>query len=107
MQTFSVCHVLICASGGLVVTRHNKIHYDIIYLAKQAFSPNFVHRKTLIHQGRRISEEEVCHRGSVPEICGDVSIRGLSKIMMEAIIYVRFGDDYVYYWNLVRIYRLL
>ena len=107
MQNVSVRLMLICPNGGLVITRHNEIHDDIIYLTNQDFSPNCVHGKTLIHQGCRISEEEVRHRENVPEIRGDVYIWGLSEIMMEAIIYVRFGGDDTYSWKPLRMDKLL
>ena len=32
MQTFSVCHVIICINVGLVITHHNKICEKIIHL---------------------------------------------------------------------------
>ena len=98
---------MICPNGGLVITRQNKIHDNIIHLAKQAFSPNCEHGKTLIHQGRSRSEEEVRHIGSVPKTRGDVSIWGLLESMMEAIIDVRFGDDDAYSWKPVRMDKLL
>ena len=86
MQTFSMRHVLICPYGGLVIRHHKNIYDEIIHLAKQDFSPNCVCGEIIIHQGCRISEKEVCHIGSVPEIRGDLSIRGLSEIHMKEII---------------------
>ena len=107
MQTFLVRHVMSCPNGGLVITRHNKICDVIIHLAKQYLPPNCVRGETLIHQGRRGSEKELCHRGSVPQTCGDVSIRGLPERQMEEMIDVRFGDDDAYYQNTVRMDKLL
>ena len=107
MQNVSVCLMLIWPNGRLVITRHNKIHDIIIHLTKQNFYHNDVCGETLIHQGRSRSEEEVRHIGSVPETRGGVSIRGISEIMMEEIIDVRFGDDDAYSWRPVRMDRFL
>ena len=104
MQTFSVTS---CLNSGLVITRHNEIHDDIIHLTKKYFSPNCVHRKTLIHQGRIRSEKKVRQRWRVPETLGDVSIRGLLENTTEEIIDVRFGIDDAYSWKPVRMDKLL
>ena len=66
MQTFLVCHALICPNGGIVIAHHNKIRDEITHIEKQAFSPNCVRGYPLIHLGRRISEEGVRHRGISP-----------------------------------------
>ena len=107
MQTFSMRHVLRCPNGGLVIRHHKNIYDEIIHLAKQDFPPNCVCGKIIIHQGCRISEKEVCHIGSAPETCGDVSIRGLSESQMKTIIDVRFADDDTYSWNPVIMDNLL
>ena len=79
MQTFLVRHVLISSNGGIVIERHNKICYDIIQLVKQDLSPNCVRGETLIHQGCRISEKKVNHRGSVPQTHGNMSIKAYQR----------------------------
>ena len=99
MQTFLVLCALICSNVGLFIAPHNEIRYEIIHLFRQAFCPTYVCGKPLIHVGRGISEEEVHHGGSVPETLGDVSIRGLWEIQMEAIIGIRFGDANAKTWN--------
>ena len=48
MQIFLVIHMLSCSNGGLIIVRHNEIRPDIIHHARQAFSPNCVHFRTLI-----------------------------------------------------------
>ena len=90
-------YVMSCPNGGLLIKRHNKICDMIIHLAKQYLPPNCVSGENLIHQGRRRSDKELCHRGSVPQTRGDVSTRGLTERHMEEIIDVRFGDDDSYY----------
>ena len=107
MQNFLVRHKTSWPNGGLVITRHNKICDVIIHLTKQYLPPNCVRGETLIHQGRRRSEKELCHIGSVPQTRGDVSIRGLPERQMEEIIDVRFGDDDAYYYNTERMDKLL
>ena len=77
MQTFLVRHLLRRPNGGLVIARHNEICDDIIYLVKQAFSPNYACIKPLIHLSRIRYEEEVRHIWIVPETQGGMSIRGL------------------------------
>ena len=67
LQTFSVHHALSCSNGGLVIARHNGIHDEIIYLARQACSPNYVCSEDLIRQVRSRSDGKVRHGGSIPE----------------------------------------
>ena len=107
MQISLVHFALICINGGLGIARHNEICDDIIHLSKQVFSPNCMSREPLIHLGCSRSEEEVCHGGSIPETRGDMSIRGLWEIHIEAIIDVSFGDAYMETWKPVRIDKLL
>ena len=107
MQTVSVSYMLSCPNGGLVITHHSRICDEIIHLTKQYLSPNCVRVEIIIHQGCRISEKEVCHIGSAPETCGDVSIRGLSESQMKKILDVRFADDDTYSWNPVRMDKIL
>ena len=107
MQTFSVRHVLSFPNGGLVITHHNEICDEIIHLTKQDLSSNSVRDEIIIHQGCRRSEKEVCHKWSVPETRGDVSIRGLSESQMKEIIDVSFADDDAYSCNTVRMDKLL
>ena len=92
MQTFLVNHALNCNNRGLLTAYHNEICDNIIHIARQAFYPNCIHGKPLIHLGHIRLEEEVYHRGIFPETQGDVSIRGLWEIQTELIIGVRFGD---------------
>ena len=77
MQTFSVRHALSCPNGRLVIVRTNEIRSEIIQLTRKGLYPNCIRVEPLIHLGHRISEEEVRHRGSVPETWGGMSIRGL------------------------------
>ena len=91
MKTFSVRHALICSNIGLIIACHNEIYDKIIHLYRQEFSPNSVHREPLIHLGHRRYEEELHHRGSVPETWGYLSIQELWEIQMEASIDVSFG----------------
>ena len=92
MQTFLVHHALSCPNGGLVITRHSEICNEIIHLVKKAPPPNCACGEPVIHLGRTRSEEEVHHRGRVPETQCDVSTRGLWESQTEEIIDIRFGD---------------
>ena len=65
LQTLSVRHVLIYSREVLVIVCHNNICDEIIHLARQSFSSNHVHGKTLINNIRSRSEREVCHRRRV------------------------------------------
>ena len=53
------------------------------------------------------SEEEVRHRGIVPETQGELLIQGLWEIQTEAIIGVSFGDADVETWKPVRMDKFL
>ena len=65
---------------------------ELTHLAKRAFSPNCVRGKPLNHQGRSISNEEVCNDRIEKGTMGDALIRGLWEGQTDAIIYVIFGD---------------
>ena len=86
-------HTLICNIGGLVITRHKEIHDKPLYLSQHAFTSESVRAKTLIHQGRTISEQDI-RQGSEKEkeTRGDVMIQGLWDIQVDAIIEVKLGD---------------
>ena len=98
-QVFSVRHRLRYIIVGLAISRHNKVHDEIIYLAWKSFPSHCVHGEPLIHQGRSRSEEEV-HQGEGGfETRGDVLIQGLREIQTDTIIDVRFGDSYADTYN--------
>ena len=99
MHTFLVHHAFSCSNGGLVIKCHNERCNTIIHLYRQAFSPNYVRGKPLIHLDHSRSEEEVRHGGSITETWGDVSIQSLWEIQTGAIIDVRFGDADAKTWN--------
>ena len=56
MQTFSVHHALSCPNGDIIIACHNEVRDNIIHLLKQAFSPNCILSKPLIHLGHIIPE---------------------------------------------------
>ena len=58
--SFSVCHGLRCSNRGLFVTCHNKVHDELLYLAKRSFPHSCVRGKTLIRQVCSRSEDEAC-----------------------------------------------
>ena len=93
LQTFSVRHAPSFSNGGLIISPHNKIRYNIIQLSQKSFPPNCICNEPLIHKGRIISEGEVYHGSSITETRGDILIRGLWERQMDAIIEIIFGDD--------------
>ena len=66
---------------------------ELLYLTWQALPSKCVRGETLIHQGRRRSEEEVHQGGRGLETRGDVLIQGLWESQNYAIINVIFGDS--------------
>ena len=62
----------------MVIARTNERSDELIYLARQAFTPASVYAEPLIHQGRTISEKDI-REGSdkEKETCGEVMIQGL------------------------------
>ena len=89
-KNFSVCQVLRCSNGGLIIARHNKIRDEIVHLPRKDFYPHCVRGKPLTHQGRSISEGDMCHGRIILETRGNVLIRGLWDIQTDAIIDIRF-----------------
>ena len=59
VTAFGVTHVPSCSIGNLVIACHNEIHDELLYLSRRAFTSASVRAKTLIHQGRTISEQEM------------------------------------------------
>ena len=76
-QSFSVCYGLNWSNRGIVVACHNKVYDEILYLSLRAFPSQFIRGEPLIHQGRRISGEEVRQVRGELETRGYVIIRGL------------------------------
>ena len=54
--SFDVRHGLSCIKRGLIISRHNKVRDELLYLDRQNFPSTNVRGKPLIHQGRSISE---------------------------------------------------
>ena len=79
-----------CSIGGLVIARHNEIRDKLLYQFRCAFTSEYVHAKSIIHQGRTRSDQEI-RQGSVKdkETRGDVMFRGLWYRQVNAIIYVK------------------
>ena len=65
---------------GLVIARHNEIRDEIIHIAMQAFSLDYIYGEPLIHLGHSISADKVHHGRSISETRGRMSIRGLWEI---------------------------
>ena len=57
--TFGANHTLSCSKCSLVIARQNEAHDEILYIARQAFTPASVRVKPLIHQGRTRSESDI------------------------------------------------
>ena len=90
---FGVTHVLIFRIGGLVVSRHNKIRDEILYLYRCALTSASISAEPLIHQGRTRSEQEICQDSDKhKETKGDVVIGGIWDRQVKAIIDVKLGD---------------
>ena len=89
LSVFFICHRIRCRHGGLVIAR---VRDDLLYLVLQAFYPNCVYSKPIIHQVHSTSEEEVHQGRGVLEKTGDVLIRVLWESQNEAIIDIRLGD---------------
>ena len=86
-------HTLICSIGGLVIECHNKIGDKLLYLSRCAFTSASVRVKPLIHQGRTRSEQEIRQVSDKhKDTSGDVMIRGLWYIQVDAIIDVKLED---------------
>ena len=85
--TFGVTHALGFSTGGLVIARNNKIRDEILYISGRTFTPASVCAEPRIHQGRTISEQEICQGSDKDkETWGDVMIRGLWDLQVESII---------------------
>ena len=68
------------------------MHDKLLFLFQQAFNPVDVCGKTLIRQGRNISEREILQGGEKLEKWGDVMIRALWDQQTDAIIDIKVGD---------------
>ena len=77
----------------MVITRHNKIRDELLYLSRWDFTSASVRAKPLIYQGRTRSDLEM-RQGSntYKDSRGDVMIRGLWDRQVDAIIDVWLGD---------------
>ena len=56
---FGVMYTLSCSTGILVITRHNEIRDELLYISQRVFTLSSVCAKPLIHQGRTRSEQEI------------------------------------------------
>ena len=92
-QSFYIRHGLICSHRGLIISHHNQVHDEILYLNQQDFPSNCVPGEPLIHQGHSRSEEEVRQGRNGLETWCDVLIWGLWESQTDAIINVIFGDS--------------
>ena len=68
------------------------MHDKLLFLFQQAFNSADVCGKTLIRQGRNISEREILQGGEKLEKRGDVMIRALWDQQTDAIIDIKVGD---------------
>ena len=83
-------HAIICITGGLVITLHNNICDEILYLSRIDFTPAPVRSEPLIHQVCTRSEQEICQgNDKYKEKWGDVMIWVLWDRKVEAIIDVK------------------
>ena len=85
-------HGISCSDRGLIITRHKKVHDELLCLAWRAFPYQCVRGKPLIHQGRSRSDEEIRQGRDRLETIDDALIWGLWESQTDSIIDVRFGD---------------
>ena len=88
--TFEVRHAFSCSKGILIITCHNKVRNELLYLSQLAFNSASVHSKHLIHQGRTRPEMEI-FQGiyNYKETRVDIMIRDLWDIQVENMINVK------------------
>ena len=73
--------------------RHNKIRDEILDLSRSAFTSAYVRVKLLIHQGCTRSELEIRQGNDKhKDTRGDVIIRCLLDLQINAVIDVKLGD---------------
>jgi hypothetical protein len=102
MQKFSIRHALECKTGGLLISRHNKIRDELSDLASKALSPSAVRNEPTIHNshtsgGQSVKENKdhpVKHLflNSLKEDRGDILIRGLWACGTDCNIDVHITD---------------
>ena len=56
---FGVTHALICRTGSIVITCHNKICDGLLYLSQRAFTSSYVCAEPLIHKGCTRSKQTI------------------------------------------------
>ena len=101
-------HALSCSIYILVIARHNKICDKILYLTWRAFLSASVHDKTLIHQSRTRSEQDICQGSDKDkETQGDVIIRVLWDRHVDAFIDIKLGDSDAYTYKYAPMTALL
>ena len=91
--SIDVHHVLICSKGGLITTHHNKVSFELLYLAKLPFLSASVHNKTLIHQFCSISDRGILQGSDKLDTRGEVIIWGLYGRHTDDIINIKLGND--------------
>ena len=91
--SFGLTHILSCRICVLVLACHNKIHDELLYLYRRAFTSESICAETLIHHGRTRSEQEIRHSSDKDkETRGDVIIQGLWYHQVDAITDIKLGD---------------
>ena len=64
----------------------------LVHLAKHTFQQNYIGGEPLIHQGRRISNNEVRHWRVEKETRYDILIWGIWERQTDTVIVIRFRD---------------
>ena len=93
VTSVDIHHILICSKGGLIITHHNKVRSELLYLAQLPLLSASVHSKPLIHQGRIISEGGIRQGSEILDTRGEVLIWRLCSRHTGAIIDIKLVND--------------
>jgi hypothetical protein len=80
------------AKGGLVISRHNKLHDKLCDMASRAFQPSAVRDEPKIHKWRPVQAGQPCRPMAESEDRVDILIRGLWESGTDCKLNVRATD---------------
>jgi hypothetical protein len=91
-QPFTVEHAVSCKKGGLVLLRHNDVKAEWHELCARAHTPSAVSDEPLIHLGQAPRTNATATAEVLPELRGDVAVKGFWKRGATTIFDVRITD---------------
>ena len=101
---FSICHLLDCKKGVLVMAHHNKLRYVVADLAGKDFTPTHVREDPLIFAGFSVQRKKSQPAGSthpppknnseVPEHKGNLLILKLCQNGTDSVQYMHVVNTY-------------